>query len=83
MILLEQYLNCVPTDVKTCLLERNVKNAKKAAKISDEYTVIHKIKSKTNNFNNASKQVVSSFKKVDSINTKYDQSKNEQPRSSN
>ena len=83
MILLEQYLNCVPIDVKTYLLERNVKNAREAAKISDKYTVIHKIKSKTNNFNNASKQVVSSFKKVDSINTKYDQSKNEQPRSFN
>ena len=83
MILLEQYLNCVPIDVKTYLLERNVKNAREAAKISHEYTIIHKIKSKTNNFNNASKQVVSSFKKFDSINTKYDQSKNEQPRSFN
>ena len=41
------------------------------------------MKSKTNNFNNASKQVVSFFKKVDSINTKYDQSKNKQPRSFN
>ena len=38
MILLEQYLNCVPIDVKTYLLERNVKNAKEAATISEEYT---------------------------------------------
>ena len=38
MILLEQYLNCVPIDVKTYLLERNVKNAREAAKISDEYS---------------------------------------------
>ena len=73
----------MPIDVKTYLLERNIKNAREAANISDEYTVIYKMKSKTNNFNNASKQVVSSFKKVDSINTKYDQSKNEQPRSFN
>ena len=57
LFLLEQYLNCVPIDVKTYLLERNVKNAGEAAKISYEYTVIHKMKSKTyNNFNNSSKQ---------------------------
>ena len=59
LFLLEQYLNCVPIDVKTYLLEKNVKNAREAAKISDEYTVIHKMKSKThNNFNNSSKQLL-------------------------
>ena len=53
-----------------------------AAKISEEYTVIHKMKSITyNNFNNSSKQAATSLQKVD--NTKYEQSKNEQPRSFN
>ena len=72
----------MPIDLKTYLLERNIKNAREATKISDEYTVIHKMKSKTyNNFNNSSKQAASSLQKVD--NTKYEQSKNEQPRSFN
>ena len=51
LFLLEQYLNRVPLDVKTYLHERNVKTARETAKISNEYTVIHKMKSKTyNNF---------------------------------
>ena len=43
----------MPIDIKTYLLDKNIKSAREAARISDKYYVIHEIKSqsfiKTNN----------------------------------
>ena len=50
LIVLEQFLNGIPLDVKTYLLEREVTTLKRAASLAEDYSLVHKPKVR-NNFN--------------------------------
>lgn len=48
LILLEQFIDCVPPDVATHITERGVTTVSEAATIADEYVLSHKGKSRRN-----------------------------------
>ena len=50
LILLEQFLNGVSIDIKKFLLERSVNTINDAARLADEYAVVHKVHAVGNNF---------------------------------
>ena len=42
VVLIEQYMSCLPDDIRIWLLDRNPTTLSDAAKLSDEYTAVHK-----------------------------------------